>query len=148
MVLSMGHRADLLLDMAGLDYNQKLMLQSSVQNVRDFEPIAEALLQQHPNIHKREGRASTSHDKGSSASHRGARQYKKPYSANLAEWYQESDVYDEYEDDIYQTPNDAYQAQDDDHGEDDWELIMPDDEMEASQMNAIDDITTEFEDPM
>ena len=36
MVLSMGHRADLLLDMAGLDYNQKLMVQSSVQNVRDF----------------------------------------------------------------------------------------------------------------
>ena len=46
--LGEGHRADLLLDLAGLDKNERVMIQASIGNVRDFEKIAEALILQHP----------------------------------------------------------------------------------------------------
>ena len=41
----------MLLDLAGLDKNQKNMIQSSIGNARDFDKIAGALLVQHPRIH-------------------------------------------------------------------------------------------------
>ena len=50
--LSEGHRADLLLDLAGLDKNERVMIQASIGNVRDFEKIAEALILQHPRPNK------------------------------------------------------------------------------------------------
>jgi hypothetical protein len=51
IVLSEGHRADMLLDLAGLDKNERTMIQASIANARDFEKIADALVVQHPRIH-------------------------------------------------------------------------------------------------
>ena len=44
------------LDLAGLDKQQKLMIQSSIGNVRDFEKVADALVLQHPRIHLSEAK--------------------------------------------------------------------------------------------
>ena len=49
--LSEGHRADMLLDLAGLDANSRTMIQASIGNARDFDKIADALQVQHPRIH-------------------------------------------------------------------------------------------------
>ena len=54
--LSEGHRSDMLLDLSGLDRNKRVMIQASVNNSRDFEKIAEALVIQHPRCHVRESR--------------------------------------------------------------------------------------------
>ena len=56
IVLSEGHRADLLLDLAGLDKHEKIMIQASIGNSRDFQKVADALILQHPRIHVREHR--------------------------------------------------------------------------------------------
>jgi len=53
MSLSEGHRADMLLDLAGLDKGERCMIQASIGNVRDFNKIADALIIQHPRIHIR-----------------------------------------------------------------------------------------------
>ena len=52
--LSEGHRADMLLDLAGIGRQEKIMIQASIGNVRDFDKVAEALLVQHPRIHLKE----------------------------------------------------------------------------------------------
>ena len=54
--LSEGHRADMLLDLAGLDRGERIMIQASIANARDFDKIADALVVQHPRIHMREVR--------------------------------------------------------------------------------------------
>jgi hypothetical protein len=41
----------MLLDLAGLDKQERVMIQASIGNARDFEKIAEALILQHPRIH-------------------------------------------------------------------------------------------------
>ena len=64
--LSEGHRADMLLDLAGLDKHEKIMVQASVNNARTFERIADALVLQHPRIHLKESRR-TSTGKGTSS---------------------------------------------------------------------------------
>jgi len=51
LVLSEGHRAGLLLDLSGLDKNERTMIQASIGNVREFDKIADALMVQHPRIH-------------------------------------------------------------------------------------------------
>jgi hypothetical protein len=51
--LSEGHRADMLLDLAGLDKSERVMIQASIGNARDFDKIADALIVQHPRIHIR-----------------------------------------------------------------------------------------------
>ena len=56
IVLSEGHRADMLLDLAGLDKHEKIMIQASIGNSRDFQRVADALVVQHPRIHIREHR--------------------------------------------------------------------------------------------
>ena len=61
IVLSEGHRADMLLDLAGLDKNERTMIQASIGNARDFEKIADALVVQHPRVHLK---PSTSLSKG------------------------------------------------------------------------------------
>ena len=55
--LSEGHRADMLLDLAGLDKNERIMIMASIGNARDFEKVAEALIVQHPRIHLRESKS-------------------------------------------------------------------------------------------
>ena len=59
--LSEGHRADMLLDLAGLDKNERIMIQASIGNARNFEKIADALVVQHPRIHMRESRSTATH---------------------------------------------------------------------------------------
>lgn len=66
LVLSEGHRADMLLDLAGLDKHERTMVQASIGNVRDFDKIAEALVVQHPRIHLK---SVTHRPKGSSKGH-------------------------------------------------------------------------------
>ncbi len=57
--LSEGHRADLLLDLAGLDRQERIMIQASISNARDFQKVADALVLQHPRIHVKEHRRTT-----------------------------------------------------------------------------------------
>jgi hypothetical protein len=54
--LSEGHRADMLLDLSGLDRADRTMVQASIQNARDFEKIGDALIMQHPRLHVSEQR--------------------------------------------------------------------------------------------
>ena len=58
--LSEGHGADMLLDLAGLDRGERIMIQASIANARDSDKIADALVVQHPRIHMREARAGAS----------------------------------------------------------------------------------------
>ena len=44
----------MLLDLAGLDKHERIMIQASIGNSRDFDKIAEALAIQHPRIHLNE----------------------------------------------------------------------------------------------
>ena len=52
--LSEGHRADMLLDLAGLDKNERTMIQASINNDRSFAKVADALVCQHPRAHLNE----------------------------------------------------------------------------------------------
>ena len=52
--LSEGHQTDMLLDLSGLTREERVMVQASVSNERDFDRVAEALIIQHPRIHLRE----------------------------------------------------------------------------------------------
>ena len=56
--LSEGHRSDMPLDLAGLDRQEKIMIQSTVGNVREFDKIAETLILQHPRVHLKERQSS------------------------------------------------------------------------------------------
>ena len=56
IVISENIRADLLLELSGLDRDKQLLINTSVGNVSDFEKIAEALVKQHPRIHHKERR--------------------------------------------------------------------------------------------
>ena len=64
--LSEGHRADMPLDLAGLDKNERIMIQASIGNARDFDKIADALVIQHPRIHIREAQSGQSKGTGKS----------------------------------------------------------------------------------
>ena len=55
-VISENIRADLLLQLSGLDHDKQLLIKTSVQNRKDFEEIAKTLVKQHPKIHARERR--------------------------------------------------------------------------------------------
>ena len=52
--LSEGHRSDMLLDLSGLTREERVMVQASISNERDFDRVVEALIIQHPRIHFRE----------------------------------------------------------------------------------------------
>ena len=58
IMLSEGHRADMLLDNAGLDEKERIMVQASISNRREIDKVAEALIAQHPRIHIKEQQAS------------------------------------------------------------------------------------------
>jgi hypothetical protein len=95
IMLSEGHRADMLLDLAGLDVNQRTMIQASIGNARDFEKIAEALVMQHPRIHlkdhKPKGIKGAGKGKSFGKTRKGNKFRKGKFArqANLAseEWY-------------------------------------------------------------
>ena len=42
--LSEGHRSDMLLDLSGLTREERVMVQASISNDRDFDRVAEALI--------------------------------------------------------------------------------------------------------
>ena len=52
--LSEGHRSAMLLDLSGLTHEERVMVQPSISNERDFDRVAKALIIQHPRIHPRE----------------------------------------------------------------------------------------------
>ena len=56
--LSEGHRSDMLLDLGGLTREERVMVQSSISNERDFDSVAEAFIIQHPRIRCRESKTS------------------------------------------------------------------------------------------
>ena len=70
---SEGQRADMLLDLAGFDETDRIMIQASIGNACDFETIADALQVQQPRAHIREkartnkvpGKGKTGKGKGS-----------------------------------------------------------------------------------
>ena len=66
LALSEGHRAEMLLDLTGLDKRERPMVQASIGNVRDFDKILEALVVQHPRIHLK---STTLRPKGGSKGH-------------------------------------------------------------------------------
>ena len=69
--LSEGHRADLLLDLSGLDKNERTMVQASIRNLRIYEKVAQALIVQRPRIHVNEKRREPSRKgKGKGRGHR------------------------------------------------------------------------------
>ena len=71
--LSEGHRADMLLDLAGLDRQQRTMIQASIGNARNFDKISDALIVQQPRIHTNEykGRMVLRGDKPSGKGYKG-----------------------------------------------------------------------------
>ena len=71
LMLSERHRADLLLDLAGLNHDQRTMIQASIGNERDFEKIAEALRVQHPRIHLARPSSQFKGDKGGGKGRKG-----------------------------------------------------------------------------
>ena len=52
--LSEGHRSDMLLDPSGLTREERVMVQASISNARDFDRVAEPLIIPHPRKHLRE----------------------------------------------------------------------------------------------
>ena len=57
--LSEGHRSDMLLDQSGLTREERVMVQASIGNERDFDRVADALNIQHPRTHLRESERRT-----------------------------------------------------------------------------------------
>ena len=54
--LSEGHRSDMLLDLSGLTREERVMVQASISNERDFDRVVNALIIQHARVHFREVR--------------------------------------------------------------------------------------------
>ena len=52
--LSERHRSDMQLDLSGLTREERVMVQTSINNERVFDQLADALIIQRPRIHLRE----------------------------------------------------------------------------------------------
>ena len=57
--LSEGHRSDMLLHLSGLTREERVMVQASIDNERDFDKVAEAFVIQHLRVHLRESQRRT-----------------------------------------------------------------------------------------
>ena len=57
--LSEEHRSDILLDLSGLTREERVMVQASISNEREFDKFADALIIQHPRTHLRKGQRRT-----------------------------------------------------------------------------------------
>ena len=57
--LNDGHRSDMLLDLRGLTREERVMVQASIGNERDFDRVAGVLIIQDPRIHLRESQRRT-----------------------------------------------------------------------------------------
>ena len=140
--LSEGHRSDMLLDLSGLTREERVMVQASMNNERDLDRDAEALIIQHPRIHLRESQRRVK-GKGKDGSKRGDNSNTRWFrgkgkgkhigsgkSGASAYYANDTSVEDyDYDDDMNE-PADAYQAHSDpfDPGSDDGEEAMDDDD--------------------
>ena len=123
--LSEGHRSDMLLDLSGLTREERVMVQASIDNERDFDRVAEALIIQHPRIHLWESQRRVK-GKGKDGSKRGdnsntrwfrtrgtgkhACSGKSGANAHYGSYTSVEDY--DYDDDTIE-PSDAYQAHND-----------------------------------
>ena len=57
--VSEGHRSDILLDLSGLSHEERFMVQASINNERDCDRVADALIIPHPRNHFRESQKRT-----------------------------------------------------------------------------------------
>ena len=93
--LSEAHRSDMLLELSGLDKQERLMVQASIGNAREFDKVEDALVLQHPKIHlkeKKSNAAGIGKGKGGGKHQYGGKGgFKKPFkkafhkTANVAE---------------------------------------------------------------
>ena len=147
IMLSDAHRADLLLDLSGLDAGQRLMLMSSIQNNRSFSKIAEALVLQHSAIHRRESRAG-GNSKSYGSSWKGGKAKDSAFVATDS--YQDKDDFDKYADYGLDHVNNDPAQEDSEEAEADYAEDEPEaevsDEHEAGQLNALADVLEEFAD--
>ena len=56
---SEGHRSDMPLDLSGLTREERVMVQASIGNERDFDRNADASIMHHPRIHLRRSQRRT-----------------------------------------------------------------------------------------
>jgi hypothetical protein len=136
IVLSEGHRSDMLLDLAGLDKHERTMIQASIGNARDFDRIADALVVQHPRVHLKHSSApQRTAPKGGGKSFgkgfgkrkyskgKGKRSWRNPSGfANLAadDWDEEDAAYvagEEDEEEPYSNPAHWFEEGYEDEGE-------------------------------
>ena len=158
--LSEGHRSDLFLDLSGLTREERVMVQASINNERDFDRVAKALIIQHPRIHLRESQRRVKGE-GKDGSKRGANSNTRWFrgkgtgkhtgsgktgtSAHHANLTSDED-YDYYDEDMDEPAN-AYQAHNDpaDSGSDVGEGAPDcDDDEETDTFSsyvALDDVT-------
>ena len=68
MQSSEGHRSDMPLHLSGLTREERVMVQASIHNERDFHKVADALIIQHPRIHLREGRKNARRERAETES--------------------------------------------------------------------------------
>ena len=159
LMLSEHHRADLLLDLAGLNHTQRTMIQASIGNERDFNKIAEALRVQHPKIHL--ARPSSQFKGGGGKGRKGKSKYHKrnPFNfANIAcEWEQQDewaaayladyDVDEPYNDPAHEEDENAMYYYHDTNWSEEWyeeeevayvaEEWQVDDAYEAAELNCV-----------
>ena len=151
--LSEGHRSDMLLNLTGLTREERVMVQASISNERDFDRVTEALIIQHPRIHFRQSqrrakgkgkdgfkRVDNSQGKGK---HTGSGKSRaSAHHANLTS----VEDYDYLDEDMDESAN-AYQEHNDpvDPGGDDGEEAPDDDDNDEndtfSSYVALDDVT-------
>ena len=157
--LSKGHRSDMLLDLSGLTREERVMVQASIKNERDFDRVAEALIIQHPRIHLREsqrrvkGRGKDGSKRGDNSNTRwfrgkGKGKHTSSGKSGASAYYASYTAVGDYHfDDDTIEPADAYQAHNDpvDPGSDDGEEALDDDDFEEndtfSSYVALDDVS-------
>ena len=145
--LSEGHRADMLLDMAGIDKVARTMIQASIGNSRELEKVAEALTVQHPRLHLGEQKRSGTFPKGKGGGKGRGRSYpgkggKKGKGSYKGTAFMATE-YEDWAEDEWDEPT-AYPAyEDDDDEEDELSTDVPDlvessseDPVEASELES------------
>ena len=142
--LSEGLRTSMLLDLSGINRQERLMILTSCSNELAFDKIADALVLQHPRIHSRDQRPEGSKPKGGGKGYGGYKGGKgKQRYAHLAD--------EDYEhDDDEADP--AVPEKDGEDGEMPAGFVMNaevvdeylDDEIEAKQLDAYTSILNEY----
>jgi len=115
--LSMTILGDLMLEGAGLNKNEQLMVLTSTQNSKDFEEIAKALLEQHPRIHMDENKSHRDKESPKRSFH-----HSRPKFQRHGHYAEEEPVISEHDD-----SSDEHHDDDQQQEEDDEELETKDD---------------------